>query len=88
MFRWINTKISQTLQILLIGSIKAYRFILRPLLGSNQCRFSPSCSQYALEAVTQYGPMRGAWLSVKRILRCHPWHPGGFDPIVEKDENK
>lgn len=65
---------------LLMLMIRFYRFFLSPLLGSN-CRFSPSCSSYALQAVEKYGALRGGWLAVKRILRCHPWHSGGADPV-------
>jgi len=60
--------------------IRAYQVALSPLLGQN-CRFYPSCSHYALEAIEEYGALRGAWLTVKRISRCHPWHEGGFDPV-------
>jgi len=60
--------------------IRAYQVALSPLLGQN-CRFYPSCSHYALEAVEEHGALRGAWLTVKRISRCHPWHEGGFDPV-------
>jgi hypothetical protein len=49
-------------------------------LGAN-CRFAPSCSEYAREAVEKYGALKGSWLAVKRILRCHPYHPGGYDPV-------
>ena len=56
--------------------------ILRALfLTDRACRFSPTCSQYALEAVKKFGVLHGSYLSFRRILRCHPWHPGGFDPI-------
>ena len=67
---------------LVILLIDAYRYLLSPLLGSN-CRYYPSCSAYARAAVTQLGVRRGAWLSVRRIARCHPWHPGGYDPVPE-----
>jgi len=60
--------------------IRAYQVALSPLLGQN-CRFYPSCSHYALEAIEAHGALRGAWLTVKRISRCHPWHEGGFDPV-------
>jgi len=60
--------------------IRGYRTFVSPLLGP-QCRFHPSCSAYALEAVQTHGPIAGSWLALKRILRCHPWHPGGLDPV-------
>ena len=68
------------MKFLLIGLLRLYRAALSPLLGRN-CRFYPSCSEYALEAVQKYGALRGGWLSVKRLCRCHPWHPGGVDPV-------
>ncbi len=60
--------------------IRIYQWTLSPMLGPN-CRFHPSCSNYALEAIDRFGLLRGAWLTVKRLGRCHPWHPGGFDPV-------
>jgi len=60
--------------------ISAYRYCLSPLLGSS-CRFHPSCSEYAQQAITRHGPVRGAYLSLRRVLRCHPWHCGGYDPV-------
>ena len=63
-----------------IALIRAYQYALSPLLGS-RCRFYPSCSQYALEAVTRFGVLHGVWLGVRRLGRCHPWHPGGYDPV-------
>ena len=65
---------------LLLALIKAYRYGISPLLGPS-CRFFPSCSEYAAQAVEKYGAGRGAWLALKRIARCHPWHPGGYDPV-------
>jgi len=65
---------------LLLALIRAYQYLLRPLLGAN-CRFYPSCSDYAREAVEKYGALKGAWLALRRISRCHPYHPGGFDPV-------
>lgn len=62
--------------------IRAYQRVLSPLLGP-RCRFYPSCSQYALEAVERHGALRGSYLAVRRLLRCHPFHPGGFDPVPE-----
>ena len=65
---------------LLLALIKIYRYALSPWLGSN-CRFHPSCSAYALEALQSHGTLRGSLLAVRRVLRCHPWHPGGHDPV-------
>ncbi|MCG7598458.1 membrane protein insertion efficiency factor YidD [Halomonas sp. McH1-25] len=65
---------------LLIGLLRLYQYVLSPLLGP-RCRFWPSCSQYAIEAVREHGPARGSWLALKRIFKCHPWHPGGVDPV-------
>ncbi|MEO7523304.1 MAG: membrane protein insertion efficiency factor YidD [Ferruginibacter sp.] len=63
-----------------IAIIKLYQWILSPLLGP-KCRFTPSCSNYALEAFKKYGPIKGFWLSLKRIGRCHPWGGHGHDPV-------
>ncbi len=64
----------------LLALIHIYRYSLSPLLGPN-CRFFPSCSDYALQAIDKHGAGYGSWLALKRIARCHPWHPGGFDPV-------
>ena len=60
--------------------IRAYRYAVSPLFVPS-CRFHPSCSAYALEAVERHGALRGAWLALKRLLRCQPWHAGGCDPV-------
>ena len=65
---------------LLAGLIRAYQRLISPLLPPS-CRFYPSCSQYALEAVTRHGTLRGTWLAARRLARCHPFNPGGFDPV-------
>lgn len=65
---------------LLIVVIKAYQYAISPLLGAH-CRFHPSCSAYAREALERHGVMNGAWLVVRRLARCHPWSPGGYDPV-------
>jgi putative membrane protein insertion efficiency factor len=65
---------------ILVFCLRGYQYLLRPLLGRN-CRFVPSCSEYAMEAIERHGAVRGSWLAVKRIGRCHPWHPGGYDPV-------
>jgi putative membrane protein insertion efficiency factor len=64
----------------LLALIAGYRLLLSPLLGAS-CRFYPSCSAYASEAIETHGALRGTWLSVVRILKCHPWHPGGVDQV-------
>ncbi|RZK72525.1 MAG: membrane protein insertion efficiency factor YidD [Pedobacter sp.] len=60
--------------------IKAYQWLLSPLLGAS-CRFTPTCSQYGIEAIKKYGPFKGGWLTLKRIGRCHPWGSHGHDPV-------
>jgi uncharacterized protein len=67
---------------LLLLSIAAYRSWISPLLGP-RCRFIPSCSAYGLEAIQRHGPWRGGWLTLRRLLRCHPWTPCGCDPVPE-----
>tara|TARA_B100001248_G_scaffold190756_1_gene146036 strand:- start:228 stop:449 length:222 start_codon:yes stop_codon:yes gene_type:complete len=66
--------------LLLIIPIKIYQVIISPLLGPS-CRFTPTCSQYAVEAIQKYGPVKGSWLSIKRIAKCHPWGSSGYDPV-------
>jgi putative membrane protein insertion efficiency factor len=60
--------------------IRGYQLVISPLIGP-RCRFYPSCSHYAIEAIETHGALRGVWLTIKRISRCHPWHEGGFDPV-------
>lgn len=60
--------------------IRAYQLAISPMLG-NRCRFYPSCSEYSMEALRRHGLVKGLWLSVRRVGRCHPWHPGGYDPV-------
>lgn len=67
---------------LAIGLIRGYQHFLSPFIGS-RCRFLPTCSAYAVEAIERHGFYRGGVLAVRRILRCHPWHPGGYDPVPE-----
>ena len=68
------------LGLILIIPIKAYQILISPLLGPS-CRFTPTCSQYAVEAIQKYGPFKGSWLAFKRIFRCHPWGVCGHDPV-------
>lgn len=65
---------------LLLLLIKAYQYLISPMLGPS-CRFTPSCSEYAAQALKKYGAPKGLWLSIKRVGRCHPWHDGGYDPL-------
>ncbi|GAB6080907.1 membrane protein insertion efficiency factor YidD [Hydrogenophilus hirschii] len=64
----------------LVVLVRGYQYLISPWLGQN-CRFTPTCSQYLIEAVERHGVVRGLWLGVKRVGRCHPWHPGGDDPV-------
>jgi putative membrane protein insertion efficiency factor len=68
------------LNYLLILPIKLYQILLSPLIGPS-CRFTPTCSNYAIEAINKHGPIKGFWLSIKRISKCHPWGDSGHDPV-------
>lgn len=72
--------ISKTFKTLLLGLIRFYQLGISPFLPS-RCRFYPSCSHYAVEAIQIHGPLKGFWLAIKRIGRCHPLNPGGYDPV-------
>jgi|TARA_Y100000816_G_C25847573_1_gene442809 hypothetical protein len=72
MFKFLN--------FIFIIPIKLYQILLSPLLGQS-CRYHPTCSQYAVEAIEKYGPIKGIWLGIKRIARCHPWGGSGHDPV-------
>lgn len=65
---------------LLIALVRGYQYLLSPWIG-NQCRFTPTCSHYMIDAVNRYGALRGLWLGASRIGRCHPWSAGGHDPV-------
>jgi hypothetical protein len=71
---------NRTMKKLLQAFIRAYQLLLSPVLG-HHCRFTPSCSQYASEAIDRYGVLRGCWLTMRRIVRCQPFCPGGYDPV-------
>jgi putative membrane protein insertion efficiency factor len=72
--------ILRILSLPFIALIKIYQWIISPWFGQ-KCRFTPTCSQYALEALKKYGLLKGMWLAIKRILRCHPWGGHGYDPV-------
>lgn len=69
---------------ILTAPLRGYRYLISPMLGP-RCRFHPSCSTYAIEAIERHGVIRGGYLSARRLLRCHPWHSGGVDPVPESD---
>ncbi|MGJ5631007.1 membrane protein insertion efficiency factor YidD [Nostoc sp. CALU 1950] len=70
------------MKLLLIWPIRGYRMFISPLFPPS-CRFQPTCSMYAIEAIERFGVLRGSWMATLRILRCHPFHPGGYDPVPE-----
>ncbi len=73
------------LKKIFILPIRLYQWLISPLLGSN-CRFSPTCSQYMIQAIEEWGIFKGTWLGVKRISKCHPWGPHGHDPVPRKEK--
>ncbi|MER2090124.1 membrane protein insertion efficiency factor YidD [Sporosarcina sp. JAI121] len=72
---------------IIIGIIKLYQKVISPLTPPS-CRFYPTCSHYGIEAVEKHGVLKGLWLAVRRISKCHPFHEGGFDPVPEKESQK
>jgi uncharacterized protein len=76
----LSSKAARKITLILI---KGYQYMISPLFGPS-CRFYPSCSQYGIEAIEQYGVIKGMYLSGKRILKCHPFHKGGYDPVPKK----
>ena len=72
---------------LIIGLVRFYQVAISPWLGSS-CRYTPTCSQYMIEAVNEWGPLKGFWLGIKRIGRCHPWGGHGHDPVPKKTEEQ
>lgn len=75
------------MKTILIGFIKIYQKIISPLTPPS-CRFYPTCSHYGVEAIEKHGALKGSWLAIRRISKCHPFHEGGFDPVPEKIINK
>lgn len=72
------------LQWLTTTMIRGYQILISPFLGPNKCRFHPTCSTYAIDAIHLHGSVKGCWLAAQRILKCHPLHPGGIDPVPQK----
>ncbi|MGL4826904.1 MAG: membrane protein insertion efficiency factor YidD [Enterovibrio sp.] len=76
----METPVSSCAQKIVIGIFRVYQLFISPLLGP-RCRFAPTCSQYAIEAVMRHGVVKGCWLAGKRLLKCHPLNHGGYDPV-------
>ena len=74
--RWVSSLVSK----LLIGLIKLYQVTLSPFIGRS-CRYTPTCSNYGIEAIRKHGPIKGSWLTLKRVLSCNPWGGSGYDPV-------
>tara|TARA_B100000678_G_C17783036_1_gene331553 strand:+ start:97 stop:363 length:267 start_codon:yes stop_codon:yes gene_type:complete len=79
--------IRKILNAIFIFPVKVYQWAISPLLGSN-CRHEPTCSNYAIEAIKEWGPFKGMWLGIKRIIKCHPWGTYGYDPVPKKNKNE
>ena len=74
------------MKAVLLAGVRGYQYLVSPMLGNN-CRFYPSCSDYAREALERHGSLRGSWLAVRRLCRCQPFHPGGYDPVPDPIEH-
>ena len=74
------------MKTLLVLLVRGYQIVLSPWIGQS-CRFTPTCSTYAIDALKEHGALRGSWMAIRRIGRCHPWHEGGHDPVPPKDRH-
>lgn len=79
--------IQKAIQWILIKIVRFYQLAISPYLGSS-CRHSPTCSQYMIEAIREWGAVRGVWLGLKRLVKCHPWGTSGYDPVPKNDMNE
>ena len=77
----IFKKIGKFINLILIGMVRIYRKYISPMKRMPSCRYIPTCSQYAIEALQKYGPLKGSYLAMRRILRCNHFHKGGYDPV-------
>ncbi len=75
---------SRFMKALFIFPVRVYQILLSPLLGANKCRFQPTCSHYMIGAINEWGVIKGSWLGIRRIFRCHPWGGSGYDPVPTK----
>jgi putative membrane protein insertion efficiency factor len=82
----VKAALTRLVQVVFVAAIKAYRLVLSPWLGGS-CRFVPSCSSYALEAIERHGPCRGGWLALRRLARCRPGGGSGYDPVPEPEKS-
>ncbi len=74
-------------KFIFIGLIRVYQYLISPLIPAS-CRYTPTCSHYGVEAIQKHGPIKGGWLTIKRISKCHPWGGSGYDPVPEKTNKK